>query len=127
MKQVIKIETIELYWFDWQPWSYFKVDLRKEKRTPFPNQESGVYEVKRINEEHRLTIGKSLNLRRRIVEALVKGNYEHSAGKRIRKNENFDNFLIRWAYTEYISCAEEYLHKIHLKKFNKFPEYTINT
>jgi len=95
--------------------------------SPFPNKESGVYEVRKINSDSRLTIGKSKNLQHRIASALVKGKSAHSTGKRIRQNEDVNNLEIRWANTDLISCVEEYLHKKYIEKFGKLPDYTKNT
>ena len=85
---------------------------------------SGVYEVRRADDEQRLTIGKATNLRQRIVRGLVKGKLPHSAGKRIRASERVSELLVRWAETDRPAAAEEELHRRQIQQFGRLAQYT---
>ena len=115
--QIIQIPKITLNWSEWTPWYNIVEDA------DIPNHTKGVYEVKIRNQEKRLQIGKSSNLRRRIRQGLIKGKAKHSSGKRIREKEDLDRIVVRWATTEYPSAVEEELHKKHHERFGGLPEY----
>lgn len=121
-KQIMKVPAIELEWSDWIPWDSFKTDARKGG-VKVPSKISGVYEVRYKNKKERLTIGKASDLRHRIKQCLVKGNAPHSAGKKIRANEEVSRIVVRWATTDRPAMAEEVLHMEYKSKFNKLPKY----
>ena len=127
MIQQINIPPIALSWSSWIPWDELKLDARYEGGVKVPNKVTGVYEAKYKDEEERLTIGKASDLRMRIKQGLVKGKVPHSAGNRIRREEDLSKIVVRWAITDRPSAVEEELHKQHIKKFGKLPKYTEHT
>jgi len=122
----IEIPRIELRWSDWFPWNEIKEDARSGG-IKIPNRLPGVYEVKYIDSEERLTIGRAADLRMRIRQGLVKGKTKHSSGKKIRAAEDVSRLLVRWAETDRPSAAEEELHRRYLEKIRKWPKYTEHT
>jgi len=121
--ETLKIPTIVLAWNEWVAWN----DLREDARRGgirVPNGQPGVYEVKYVDTDERLTIGKAADLRMRIKQGLVKGKAPHSAGKKIRANEDVSKIIVRWGVTDRPAAAEEELHKRYLAKFGKLPKYT---
>jgi len=119
--EVIEIPRIELKWSEWTPWD-LKIDARGTG-IKVPNKVSGVYEVRYIDTEERLTIGKASDLRMRIKQGLIKGKIPLSAGKKIRANEDRSRIVVRWAITARPAAAEEELHKKHFIKFHRLPKY----
>jgi len=89
-----------------------------------PNRKAGVYEAKYVDDEQRLTIGKASDLRMRVKQGLVKGKTLHSAGKRIRANEDIRKVVVRWAITDRPAAVEEELHRRHRERFGRLPKYT---
>ena len=125
-KQDINIPPIQLEWSEWVCWS----DLIEDARSGgihIPNGKPGVYEARLRNNSERLTIGKASDLRMRIRQGLIKGKTQHSAGKRIRANENTSDIEIRWAETDRPSAVEEELHRQYVTRFGKWPKYTEHT
>ena len=98
-KEIIKIPQIILQWSKWYPWKDVEKGARKSE-IKIPNKKPGVYEVKYKCDDKRLTIGKASDLRMRIRQGLVKGKIPHSAGKKIRKNEETSKIVIRWTITD---------------------------
>ncbi len=125
--QLIKIPPITLEWTEWYPWNRFESDARSDSNGITPPDFPGVYEVRLIRNKQRLTIGKTSNLRKRVVRGLVMGTIKHSSGKKIRKNEDTSKILIRWAVTDRPAAVEEELHRQHITKFGKLPKYTDRT
>ena len=107
-----------LQWSEWFPWEDIRLD-----RIPVP-EKSGVYEARNRDQEVRFTIGET-NLLKRRVSYLVKGT--HSAGEKIRKNEDVANVIVRWAVTERHKEVEEELHREHCEKFGVLPTYVKRT
>lgn len=126
-RQIIKIPVIELEWSHWVPWDDLKIDARKKGGVRVPNKKPGVYEVKYQDTEERLTIGKASNLRMRIKQGLVKGKAPHSAGKKIRANEDISKIVVRWTITDRPAAVEEDLHMKYKNKFGKLPKYVKHT
>lgn len=62
----IEIVPITLDWSDWYHWSRFEIDARIDPNGIILPNLSGVYEVKLIGQDERLTIGKASNLRMRV-------------------------------------------------------------
>ena len=122
----INIPLITLKWSDWIRWDEIKKDARKGG-IKIPNRKPGVYEAKYEDSEERLTIGKASDLRMRIRQGLVKGKTPHSAGEKIRANEDTSRIVVRWAVTDRPAAVEEELHKRYLSKFGKFPKYVEHT
>lgn len=125
--EVITIAPIRLRWSDWILWGDLKIDARHGGGIRVPSGISGVYEVKYGDTDERLTIGKASDLRMRIKQALVKGKVPHSAGKRIRAEEDLSKIVVRWAATDRPAAAEEELHKKYEEKFGKLPKYVEHT
>ncbi len=125
--QTIHIPSITLHWSDWVAWDELKIDARSDSGVLIPNGEPGVYEVRIADVEDRLTIGKASNLRMRTRQGLVKGKVPHSAGTKIRQNEDPACLQVRWAVTDRPSAVEEELHKQHIEKFGRLPKYTDHT
>jgi hypothetical protein len=127
VEEIVNIPPIELTWSEWIPWNDFKIDARYGGGVQVPNGKAGVYEVKCIDSEERLTIGKASNLRMRIKQGLVKGKVPHSAGERIRKKEDISKIVVRWAITDRQAAVEEELHKRYQAKWGRLPKYTKHT
>ena len=125
-KEVIEIPRIELEWSDWTPWDNLKVDARGGG-IEVPNKVPGVYEARYIDAEERLTIGKASDLRMRIKQGLIKGKILHSAGEKIRDNEDTSRIVVRWSITDRPAAVEEKLHKRHINMFGKLPKYVKHT
>jgi len=125
-RQDINIPPIHLGWSAWFSWNELMEDVRSGG-IRIPNGKPGVYEVKPKHNLKRLTIGKASDLRMRTGQGLIKGKTQHSAGKRIRANEDTNNIEIRWAETDRPSAAEEELHEQYLTRFGKWPKYTDHT
>lgn len=126
-KETIHIPPITLDWSDWVSWDRLIMDSRSGKGVIVPNRVSGVYEVKYVGAEERLTIGKAANLRMRIKQGLVKGKAKHSSGKKIRANEDTSRIEVRWAVTDRPAAAEEDLHKQYQSRFGRLPKHTKHT
>ena len=124
--QDLYIPPIHLEWSPWATWNELMEDARSGG-FHIPNRRSGVYEARLDHDSERLTIGKASDLRRRIRQGLIKGKTQHSAGKRIRANEDVNKIEIRWAETNRPSAVEEELHKQYLAHFGKWPKYTDHT
>lgn len=123
--QEIAIPTICLEWSDWKPWNDFKIDVRQGGvRIP---KHPGVYEVKYMDSDERLTIGKTSDLNYRVKQALVKGQFPHSTGERIRESEDVEKLLIRWAVTDRPAAVEEELYRLYQEEYGRLPKYTIST
>ncbi|MBM3476262.1 MAG: hypothetical protein FJX75_23565 [Armatimonadetes bacterium] len=88
-----------------------------------PPSEPGVYRVRQSSDQPLLYIGKSKNLRRRVVDGLVKGMIVHAAGERIRESEDVRELVIRWAVTDRPAAAEEELLRQHVKLWGALPKY----
>lgn len=126
-KEEITIPPIVLEWSIWFAWEDLKVDARCGGGVKVPNGEPGVYEAKYIDSEARLTIGKASDLRMRIKQGLVKGKTPHSAGERIRANEDTSRIVIRWAVTSRPAAVEEELHRRYENHFGGLPKYVEHT
>jgi hypothetical protein len=126
VKQTIIIPTVELEWSEWFLWNDLMKDARKDG-IKIPNGISGVYEARYQDQEERLTIGKASDLRMRIRQGMLKGKVDHSAGEKIRDNEDTSRIVVRWAITDRPSCVEEELHKIHLSRFGRLSKYVEHT
>lgn len=125
--EIITIAAIELKWSPWYSWNQLDKDNAYDPKSISPKEVPGVYEVRLQKSHKRLTIGKTSNLKVRIIKALVQGKYPHSAGKWIRRKEDTDQVLIRWAETERRAAAEEALHIKHREKHRELPKYTCRT
>lgn len=125
--QIIRIPEIELRWSEWISWNTFKLDARTDPSGVTPPSVPGVYEARLVDEEHRLTIGKASNLRMRIKQGLVKGKIPHSTGVRLKKEEDTNSIVIRWATTDRPAAAEEELHRQHVIRFGALPKHTQRT
>jgi excinuclease UvrABC nuclease subunit len=125
-KDIIRIPEIVLEWSSWYLWEKLKTDVRTGVGIKIP-KEPGVYEVRLNDNSERLTIGKARNLQMRIRQGLVKGQVPHSAGKRIRENENPTEIFVRWAVTDRPSAVEEELHRQYQDQFGQLPKYTVHT
>jgi hypothetical protein len=123
----IIIPPIKLEWSEWIPWENIKKDGRKEDGISIPNKKSGVYEAKLIDKEERLTIGSTDDLRYRIRQCLVKGISQHSSGDEIRRKEDINKIVVRWAKTDKPRAVEEELHQRHVETFRYLPKYTKRT
>jgi len=126
-REEIIIQPIALDWSDWYPWNDLKIDARSSMGINVPNYVSGVYEARYEDEEKRLTIGKATDLRMRVRQGLVKGKTPHSAGEKIRANEDVTRIVVRWSVTDRPCAVEEELHKKHQKNFGKLPKYVQHT
>jgi hypothetical protein len=121
-REVMVISSIELEWSDWSAWEDIKADERRKNVTVRVPKEPGVYEAKYKDAEERLTIGRATNLRQRVKEELVRGNYPHDAGDNIRLKETVADVIVRWAITSRPAATEEELHQRHRQRFGKLPK-----
>lgn len=121
--QEITIPPIVLDWSDWISWNALRIHAREPDGISVPST-PGVYEVKLIDSQERLTIGKTGNLRNRIKGGLVKGYFPHSTGERIREIEDVDHIVVRWAETDRPSAVEEELLRNYKEKLGKLPKHT---
>lgn len=124
-EQIIPFSPITLIWSEWVSWINLALPER-QTGISLPD-EPGVYEVKTIHSDERLTIGKATSLRRRVRIHLVRGMGKHSTGKRIRANEDPENLLVRWAITAQPAAVEEELHRLYRESNGKLPKYTLST
>jgi len=124
--EIIEIPRIELRWSEWHHWNDIIEDARSGG-IKIPNGVSGVYEVKYLDSEERLTIGKASDLRMRVRQGLIKGKTKHSSGDKIRANEDVSTLLVRWAESERPAATEEELHRRYVEKHSKWPKYTDHT
>ena len=106
-----------LEWSAWVPWNEIL-----SRKTQAPRQ-PGVYEARHRDQEVRLHIGET-NLLTRRVAYLVRGGGPHSAGKRIRANENADTVRVRWAATDRHQEIEALLLREHENRFGRLPIHT---
>jgi hypothetical protein len=118
-REEIRIPPMVLEWSDWFSWD----KLEREVVSP-PRRKRGVYEVKYIDSNERLTIGKASDLYKRVVRGLVMGKLKHSTGKKIRVHENPSGLMVRWAETERPAAVEEALHIRYKEDFGCLPKYT---
>lgn len=123
----ITIPPITLAWSDWHPWLALIEDSRGGNGVHIPNGKPGVYEVRLVGGEARLTIGKAANLRMRVRQGLVKGKTPHSSGTRIRSLEDVAQLEVRWAETDCPAAAAEALHKAYIERFGALPKHTMRT
>jgi hypothetical protein len=126
MEQQMAIPPIILDWSDWIPWNRLKIHANKQQGLSVPS-DPGVYEVKLVDSQERLTIGKTSNLRKRVKRALVNGYLPHSTGKRIRESEDVTQIVVRWAVTDRPAAVEEELHRIYIQNFGQLPKHTKST
>lgn len=126
-REVIVIPPIELTWSEWFAWEDIKADERRKNVPIRVPQEPGIYEAKYKDAEERLTIGRATNLRQRVKEELVRGNFPHDAGDNIRLKETVTDVVVRWATTSKPAAIEEELHQRYKQKFAKFPKYVKRT
>jgi len=122
-RETISIPAITLEWNEWIAWNDLQVDARRGG-VKVPNGMPGVYEVRHLNADERLTIGKAADLRMRVKQGLVKGKVPHAAGKKIRETEDESTIVVRWAVTDRPAAVEEELHRRHQQKFGRLPKYT---
>ena len=125
--QNIEIPKIILNWSEWFDWDKLKYLRSTESIDIDIPENSGVYEARYKDLNERLTIGKTSNLRKRIIQGLVRGRLPHSSGIKIRNFEDLSRIEIRWAETDRPSCVEEELHKQYHKIFGGLPRHTKRT
>ncbi len=121
--QILKIPDVHLHWSDWHPWWKIVMHARASS-VHIPSKQPGVYEVRLLEGDERLTIGMTTDLRYRIRQCLVKGKGKHSAGERIRATVDTSMIEVRWAETDRPAAAEEELHRHYLEKHGQLPRYT---
>ncbi|MCK4365110.1 MAG: hypothetical protein KAW45_03585 [Thermoplasmatales archaeon] len=126
-REEIIIRPINLEWSDWFSWNDLKIDTRSGNGIKMTNYVSGVYEARYEDKEERLMIGKATDLRMRVRQGLVKGKTPHSAGEKIRVNENVSRIVVRWSATDKPCAVEEELHRKYQKKFGRLPKYVQHT
>lgn len=124
-KTVMEIGTITLNWSSWVAWPDVLIANRGGAGVHIPNRKPGVYEVKYVDHggDERLYIGETSNLRYRIRQGLVSGRAGHSAGRRIRGQEDISKLAIRWAETRRPACAEEELLHMYRASSGNLPPY----
>lgn len=127
IEQHITIPPIKLVWTEWYSWETLLKDARTDKNAARLPDKPGVYEVKYVDQEKRLTIGKASSLRMRVKQALVKGKIPHSSGERIRAEEDLAQIVIRWAETARPAAVEEELHRQYFDLYGALPKHTRRT
>ncbi len=88
-----------------------------------PPEAPGVYDVRGRGRYESLYIGQTQDLLRRVYYGLVKGILPHTAGDKIRENENPPDLSVRWAYTDRPAAVEEELIRLHIETFGHPPTY----
>jgi hypothetical protein len=63
----------------------------------------------------------------RVQQGLVRGNVPHSAGDRIRKEEDLTEVELRWAETDRPAAVEEELHRQYIDEHGHLPKHTRTT
>jgi hypothetical protein len=123
--EFLEFEPLHLQWFQWERWE----DLAEHGAgiIDLPFRKAGVYEAKYEGQEERLTIGRASNLHQRVLHGLVWGTSQHTAGRKIREQEDVSRIVVRWAVTDRPAAAEEELHRRHLAQFSRLPKYTLRT
>ena len=121
----INIPLISLKWQRWYSWDDLKVNaLQSGIHIP---ESKGVYEVRKDNDDKRLTIGRATVLRDRIKKNLLRG-VSHSEGERIIATEkDTSRLFVRWAETNRPCAVEEELHRRYLERFGELPLYAKQT
>jgi len=122
---VIELPRIHLAWFRWERWE----DIAEHgvAIAKIPRGESGVYEARLSNRDERLTIGRASDLRTRVVHGLVRGTMKHTAGDKIRAEEDLSQVVVRWARTDRPAAIEEELHLRHIAEFGRLPKHIVRT
>ncbi len=122
--QLIRFPDILLEWTDWYAWSALLAEGSSDG-VSIPNKKPGVYEARLKGSDERLTIGKAVDLRKRVWRGLILGKMPHSSGKRIRASEDTSMVEVRWAETSYPAGVEEELHRQCRVKHGRLPKYTL--
>jgi len=127
--RLAQVECLELppIWLPWscvEDWTDVIGTGEHSDEILLPPAKPGVYEVKVRGEAEPIYIGKTLNLRRRIMEALIEGSMLHTAGQKMRENENFADLSVRWAVTDRPAAAEEELWRRHVEFWGRPPKYS---
>jgi hypothetical protein len=115
-------ESIILHWSDWTPWHHLPLHGESHRGNLGIKERPGVYEVRFVEADQRLTIGESKDLYQRLRKDLVKGN--HSAGERFRDNIDTKIIEVRWAMELKHIEAEVALKGLHVIKYGNLPEFT---
>ncbi len=123
--ELLEPEPIRLPWSHWERWEDIRVYGPLIIDLPFVK--SGVYEARLEDEDERLTIGRAMDLKDRVMLGLVRGTAKHTSGQKIHENENVYRVVIRWAVTDRPAAAEEELHRRHVARFARLPKYTLKT
>ncbi len=125
--QRLEIPAIVLNWTPWYAWDQI-ASASMSKNGAAISSGPGVYEVaNNSGSPLRLTVGKAVNLDRRIREQLVLGRGKHSTGTRIRAAEDPSKLVVRWAETDRPCAAEEELHIRYRAQYKCLPLYTKRT
>ncbi|MBM3477153.1 MAG: hypothetical protein FJX75_28125 [Armatimonadetes bacterium] len=121
--QEINIPTMILRWSCGVRWVDIAGIGESSEEVRVPPNEPGVYCVFRKGDIPALYIGQTTNLRRRIVDALVRGTAMHTAGTLIRENEDLSRLVISWGLTDRPAAVEEELIRRHMEEWRKLPQY----
>jgi hypothetical protein len=121
--EVLSIPDIWIKWSFVESFDDIAGTGEHSEEIDLPPPEPGVYEVRCRGRYEPLYIGRTLNLRQRVRDALVKGIAVHVAGQRMRENEGPALLCVRWAVTDRPAAAEEELLRRHEKFWGHLPEY----
>ncbi len=123
--EFLELEPIHLQWYDWERWD----DIAEHGLAivDVPRHTPRVHEAMLEDEEERLTIGRTADLRHRVLNGLVRGTEANFAADKIRKHEDVHRIIVRWARTNRPAAAEEELHRRHIAQFGHLPKYTMRT
>jgi hypothetical protein len=127
VQEVLELPPIILNWsylWDWDEIAYGTDD---DEDVDLPPSEPGVYRVVGGRGVGTLCIGRAANLRQRICSALIAGKLPHTAGCKIRENEDLSTVRIAWAVTDRPAAAEEELHRRYVERLGHWPKYTQRT
>ncbi|MBM3472183.1 MAG: hypothetical protein FJX75_02780 [Armatimonadetes bacterium] len=127
VQEVIELPPIILNWSYFWDWDEIANGTDDDEDIDLPPSEPGVYRVIGGREVETLCIGRAANLRQRICSALIAGKAPHTAGCKIRENEDLSTVRIAWAVTNRPAAAEEELHRRHVERNGHWPKYTQRT
>ncbi len=125
--ETIELPDVHLQWSYVENWETLREAMGQATNTELPPAEPGVYEVSAGNLFARLYIGRAADLYARICYGLIGGTSPHTAGQKIRENEDLSKLSIRWAATDRPAAVEEALHLRHIKDCGHLPKYTTRT
>ena len=123
----VQLPKVWVCWSYPEKWEALGAATGRETEMELPPAEPGVYEVSVGYFSPRLYIGRATDLYSRILYGLIGGKSPHTAGQKIRENEDLTKITVTWAATDRPAAIEEELHLRHIHEFGRLPKYTQRT